>query len=346
MKRSCSRLLAAAAALALSVQSTGAASLPIALMTPRAAFPPPASRLAAFPAARPAAAAKTPAGRSWLESARVVSDFVLARVREELSSSYYAAEPAPKPESQEPETPMIAITAAPPAADADHAPAIITPLGVDAPPDRMMIVMEPGRRVDAVLSGQEQDFSTPPTAAVRPAPVLPPFRERWQEMNGLRARVSYLRSHGLVKLDAGGATAAFADGTTRRAPSQTSTRSFRGEFPIYFHDEVVEIELTVENKTGRTLRDVRLEAVQETFRPVGTEGAMDRALVGPRPRGGESRADARARNGGRLGGSLARRPAGRRHRSPRPRLAIRSPHANDTVPPSIYVRPLKYDGRA
>lgn len=268
MKRACTRLLAAAAAFALSVQSTGAASLPIALMTPRAAFPPPASRFAALPAARPAAAsaAVAPAGPSWVESARVVSDFALARLREELDS--LSAAPAPKAEAPDAGTPLIAITAAPPRA-AD--PGIVTPLGAGAPADRMMIVMEPGRSVEAVLTGRERDISAPPPADAGPAPVLPPFREPWREAGGLRARAVYLRSHGLIRADAGGYTAAFADGTTRRAAGPVLDTAFK-RFPIYFHDEEVEIELTVENKTGRTLRDVRLEAVQETFRPVGTEG--------------------------------------------------------------------------
>jgi hypothetical protein len=135
----------------------------------------------------------------------------------------------------------------------------------------MMVVMEPGRRVDAVLDGRERDFSAPPPVA-GPSPVLPPFHEKWLEQNGLRARVSYLHSHGVVTGDAGGFTAAFADGTTRRAPNAAMPRAYLREFPIYFHGQEVEIELTVENRTGRTLRDVRLEAVQETFRTVGGEG--------------------------------------------------------------------------
>ena len=276
MKRRCSRLLAAALAFALSAQSTGAASLPIALMTPRAAFPPPAARFAAFPAARPERAAvpkaPAPAGASWLESARLVSDFVVERLQEELAPApdpAPAAAPAPMSEG---EKNFIAQIAAAPAAIADSA-GIITPLspGVNSPADRMMVVMEAGRRVDAVLDGREQDFSAPPSVA-GPAPVLAPFREPWQEHDGLRARVTYLRSHGLIKLSADGFTAAFADGTVRRAANTILPKKLKRNFPIYFHGEEVEIELTIENKTGRTLNDVRLEAVQETFRSVGSEG--------------------------------------------------------------------------
>jgi hypothetical protein len=258
MKRRCSRLLAAAAALALSVQSTGAASLPVALMTPRAAFPPPAARFAAFPAARPAAAAKASAGESWLASARAVSDFVLERVRQELDP-----QPAPAPSSApaERDEPSPAAAAAVP----------VNP-GVGAPADRMLVVMEPGRRVDAVLDGSERDFSAPPTTVLGPAPAMDPFRDRWQETNGLRARLTYLRSHGLVKADARGFTAVFADGTTGRTESLRLPAAYFRDFPIYYHGEEVEIEITVENKTGRTLRDVRLEAVQETFRTVATDG--------------------------------------------------------------------------
>jgi hypothetical protein len=268
MKRFFSRLLAVAAALSLSVQSTGAASLPIFLMAPRAAFPPPAARFAAFPASRPAVA---PAGPSWLESARVVSGFVLERVRQELDPVPAAA---PAPAAAEGEKNFLAQLSPAPVAAA-QADAIITPLnpGVASPTDRMMVVMEPGRRVEAVLRGRDEDFSAPPPAVSGPAPILKPYRERWQEQNGLRARVSYLRSHGLIHVDPGGFTAAFADGTTRHAASQNIPKTSFSEFPIYFHGEEVEIELTVVNKTGRTLHDVRLGAVQETFRPVGTEGA-------------------------------------------------------------------------
>ena len=264
MKRLGTRLLAAAAAVALSVQSTGAASLPLSLMVPRAAFPPPAARFAAFPAARPAAAApaKAPAGPSWLESARVVSDFVLARIQEELA-------PAPAPQAEVPADNPFARSILPPPPVTNEA-GVITPLGPGSPSDRMMVVMEPGRHLDAVL--EPRDFATPPPLSPSgPAPVLPPFRGPWREANGLRARASFLRPHGLVHMDDGGFTAAYADGTRRRADGPTPLTALR-DFPIYFHDEVVEIRLTVENKTGRTLHGVRLEAVQETFRPVGTEG--------------------------------------------------------------------------
>jgi hypothetical protein len=268
MKRRCSRLLAAALAFALSAQSTGAASLPIALMTPRAAFPPPSARFAAFPAPRPApaAASKAPARASWLESARIVSDFVLERIQQELN-------PAPADESySEPIAPAVAGAIPPEIAPADGA--VITPLspGVNSPSDRMMVVMEAGRSVAAVLDGREQDFSAAPPAVSGPAPVLAPFREPWQEQNGLRARVSYIRSHGAITLDSDGFTAAFADGTIRHAPNTILPKKMKRNFPIYYHGEEVTIELTVENKTGRTLNDVRLEAVQETFRAVGTEG--------------------------------------------------------------------------
>lgn len=255
MKRACTRLLAAAAAVALSVQSTGAASLPLSLMAPRAAFPPPAARLAAFPA-RPAApaAAEAPAGPSWLDSARVVAEFVIAQVREELAPPAPAAAPreiVPATPAAEP-IPAAAPPAAPPA-------------------DRMMIVMDPGTSVEAVLRGDQRDFSTPPATHAGPEPVLPPFRGPRLEGGGLRARASFLKPHGLVRMDPRGFTAAFADGTVRRADGPVPVTSLR-EFPIYFRGEEVEIRLTVENKTGRALRDLRLEAVQETFRPVGTEG--------------------------------------------------------------------------
>lgn len=277
MKRRCSRLLAAALAFALSAQSTGAASLPIALMTPRAAFPPPAARFAAFPAAQPAAArlpsaapAKAPASAAWLESARIVSDFVLERLQEELNPPAPAAAPAPMPEERRDFA--APIPPAPPAS-ADS-PAIVAPLnpGVSSPADRMMVVMEPGRSVAAVLDPRDRDFSARPPVKAGPAPMLPPFREPWQEHDGLRARVSYLHSLGAISVDAAGFTAAFADGTVRRAPNTILPKDLRRRFPIYFHGQEVEIELVVENKTGRTLHDVRVEAVQETFRPVGTEG--------------------------------------------------------------------------
>ncbi|HXT00714.1 MAG TPA: hypothetical protein VN915_08580 [Elusimicrobiota bacterium] len=268
MKRACTRLLAAAAAVALSVQSTGAASLPLALTVPRAAFPPPASRFAAFPAAHPAAAApaKAPAGSSWLASARVVCDFVIAQVRAGLDPSTAPPPdlPAPGPDAPIPST-MSADSASP-----EPAP-LVMPLGSGAPADRMLIAMEPGRSVAAVLDGSERDFSTPPAAHAGPAPALAPFRGPRLDSGGLVARASFLRPRGLIRMDSRGFTASFADGTVRRADGPVPATALR-EFPIYFHDEEVEIRLTVENKTGRTLRGVRLEAVQETFRPVGTEG--------------------------------------------------------------------------
>lgn len=268
MKRACTRILAATAAVALSVQSTGAASLPFALTFPRAAFPPPASRFAAFPAARPAAApAKAPSGFAWLESAHVVADFVLARVQEELDPSLKAARAdRPAPDASAPMPSFAPMTSAP----QEPAP-IITPLNT-GPADRMMVVMEPGRSVDAVLrDGLERDFSTPPKTYAGPAPVLKPFHGPWREANGVRARASYFRPRGLIHTDPAGFTAVYADGTTLHATGHLPDTSLQ-EFPIYFHGEEVDIQLTIENKTGRTLRDVQLEAVQENFRPVGTEG--------------------------------------------------------------------------
>jgi len=255
-----SRPFAALAALALLAQATGAASLPVALLRAPGAFPPPAARFSAFPPARPAAAAKAapkPNGTSWLESARIVASYLLDQARELPAPP---AAPARFEEFARSE-PVRLIAATPPA------PA-------EAPANRMLVVMEKGVSVEAVLGrGDDGDFSARPAGAVsRPFPPMPPFREAWIEQGGLRARVSYLNPHGLMKGRPDGYRAVFADGTERRAPAARLDAAHQRTFPIYWHNERVDIELTLENRTGKTLRDVRVEAIQETFRPVGSEG--------------------------------------------------------------------------
>lgn len=251
-----SRPFAALAALAFLAQSTGAASLPAPLLGAPGAFPPPAARLSAFSPARPAAAAKAD-GTPWLESARVVAAYLLDQVREGAESF---APPARLDDSFRPEP--VRLIAAPP------------PEPVEAPMNRMLVVMEKGASVEAVIGrGDDGDFSTPPSSVVtRPFPTMPAFREAWIERGGLRARVAYQGPHGVVTGGPDGYRAVFADGTEHFAARPNLDAAYRRAFPIYWHNERVEIELTVENRGGKTLRDVRVEAIQETFRPVGTEG--------------------------------------------------------------------------
>ncbi|MDE2143377.1 MAG: hypothetical protein KGJ84_13290 [Elusimicrobia bacterium] len=267
MKRP-SRRFAALAALALLVQSTGAASLPMAVLHAPGAFPPPATRVAFFPPR--AAASVAPAGsnrgalRDWLESVRVVAAYLLAEAT------------APSPETA-PSTPApsgddvnktgryeeVALIAAPPPPAPDASPAT----------DRMLVVMAKGESVEGVIAPGDRDFSTPPApAAGLPSATVPDFREAWIEQEGLRARVTYRSPHGIVTGDAAGYRAVFADGTVRFAPARGLTAPFRRSFPIFFHNEAVTVELEIVNRTGGALRHVRVEAVQETFRPVGTEG--------------------------------------------------------------------------
>jgi hypothetical protein len=271
MNRRSSRLVAAAAALALLAQSTGAASLPALLPASGGAFFPPAARLGAFPpaAAKPAAApAKAPAGPSWLESARIVAAFVAERVGEELNSK-----PAP-PSARDPLFAPREARVEEPVRELAPGPAPAS----DPPADRMMVVMEPGLRVEAVIGDRFRvDWAARTPQADDADPILPPFREKWIERSGVRARVSYIGSHGIVRGDAAGFTAAYADGTSQRV-SRRNPAALRRGFPIYFHGEVIEIQLTFQNRTGRALKNVRLEAVQEVFHLTGTEG---RRLVPP-----------------------------------------------------------------
>ncbi|MFI5344849.1 MAG: hypothetical protein ACHQ51_00595 [Elusimicrobiota bacterium] len=267
MKRP-SRRLAAVAALAMLVQSTGAASLPVAVLHAPGAFPPPAGRLAAFP---PRAAQAAPAKPSWLREAAknwLESAGVVARALLEAPQAPEAAPSAPASANETAPSEEINFIAAPPRADA------VTPAT-----DRMLVVMAKGESVEAVLAPDGRDFSARPTPAGSPAgfvsapfPTVADFHENWIEQGGLRARVTYLHPHGTVTGTAEGYRAAFADGSRRFAPVRGLTAPFLRSFPIYWHDETVEIELTVENNTGRLLRHVRVEAGQETFRPVGTEG--------------------------------------------------------------------------
>lgn len=260
------RLLAVVAAAALFAQSTGAASLPAALTRFPAAFPPPAARLAAFPPARagaaaaPARRAGTEPGRlaAWLASAKVVAAALAGAAVE----AFAPAPPPPAPAGPAP-VPVNLIAALPGAAAPEPGPAR----------DRMLIVMEKGVRVEAVLGRGNGDFSARPAGAANaPFPSLPAFREPWVERDGLRARLTYRRPHGTVTGGADGYRAVFANGVERFAPVKGLPAPFLRAFPIYFRAERIEIEVTVVNRTDRTLRGVRVSAVQETFRPVGTEG--------------------------------------------------------------------------
>lgn len=250
MNRSASRLCAAAAALALLTQATGAADLPAALVHPPGAFPPPAARLAAVPARPAPAASPSSSGPGalarWLESARIVADYFLAA----------------------PETPAAAAPRPEPVAQAEPAPA-----ASEAPPaDRMLIRMAPGESVEAVLSAG-RDFSSRPASAVsRPFPTAAAHSEPWVGRGGLRGQVTYARPHGVVIGRPDGFHAVFADGSRHFAPEAEMPRALQREFAVYFHGEQIEVSMELVNKTGRALTDVRLEAVQETFRPVGTEG--------------------------------------------------------------------------
>jgi hypothetical protein len=146
---------------------------------------------------------------------------------------------------------------------------------VEAPArDRMLIAMAPGERLEGVIGRGDADFSTPPSSALRvsaPMPALPAFHERWFEQSGLSAQVSYLHPHGVVHGFSDGYVAVFADGT-KRYVAEKLLPAFQREFPIYWHGEQIEVELTLVNRTGHPLRGVRVSAVQETFRPVGGEG--------------------------------------------------------------------------
>ncbi len=88
MKSRSARLAAAASALALCVQSTGAASIPAMMLPSAGTFVPAAARFGPLPSARLAAAAPArkpaaPSGPSWLESAQIVAAFAFARLNEE-----------------------------------------------------------------------------------------------------------------------------------------------------------------------------------------------------------------------------------------------------------------------
>lgn len=262
MKRP-SRPLAALAAAVLLAQSTGAASLSPGLFRAPGAFPPPSARFAAFPpkaAAAPRPASGPSALSRWLDDARVVARALL----EELLAS--APQDAPEPKRPERAEPMAGpITAALPAAEPEAA----LPQG-----DRMLIAMPKGESVEAVIVEGEPAFPRPdPIPAVAPAAVSPDFQERWVEEGGVRARLTYRAPHGLVTGVDGGFRFNFAGGQVRFAPQAVVPELYHRSYPIYWQDERVEISVTVVNRTGKTLKGLRVEAGQETFRPVGTEGA-------------------------------------------------------------------------
>lgn len=273
MRRS-TRTLAAAVLLPFLSQATGAASLPALVLVPPAAHLPPPSRFPSAPKAAPKAA---PAGPSWWDSAEVVASFLSGMAREALApapvgrtapavrpDAVLPADPPARPESP---APVFESVAAPPAET-------VTPLSA-GPRDRMLIAMEPGTRVVAVAGRNglfDQDLSAPPPAFDEAASAsLPPFRDRWLNGSGVSARVSYAGPHGRVRGFPDGYVAVFADGRKRYAPGRIPA-PFQREFPIYYHGELVRIELELVNRSGRDLTGVSVSAVQETFRPVGGEG--------------------------------------------------------------------------
>lgn len=245
--------LAVAALIPFLAQATGAASLPALVIAPPGAFAPPPARSAPRAAAAKKAA---PSGPSWLDSARVVLDYLAEEARAALNP------PAPAP----------APRAVPPPLPAEEpAPMIVAP-PAEAPKDRMLVSMEPGVRIVGIIGRGDVDFSQPPAPALAfSAKSLPPFREKWIEQSGVRARLTYLHPHGTVHGAPDGYTAVFAGGETRRVAGDLPP-AYRRDFPIYWHGEQVEVEMELVNGTDRTLRGLRVESVQESFRPVGTEG--------------------------------------------------------------------------
>lgn len=252
--------LAVAVLLPFLAQATGAASLPAVMIAPPGAFMPPGARLGAIPKAAAAKTAPRAAGESWLDSARVVARFLYELTRETPPAARPSL-PAPRAEAVPPTIPETAV----------EMPAPV----VEAPArDRMLIAMAPGERLEGVIGRGDTDFSTPPSSALRvaaPMPTLPAFHERRFEQAGLSAQVSYLNPHGVVHGFSDGYVAVFADGMKRYVAEKLQP-AFQREFPIYWHGEQIEVELTLVNRTGHPLRGVRVSAVQETFRPVGGEG--------------------------------------------------------------------------
>lgn len=274
MKRRTSRLLAALTAAALFAQSTGAASLPAGLMLPPAGrFLPPPARLAAMPGPAPAPAAAAPRraakpdGTSWLESARIVAAWLIEQA---------TADPAPATAVAETVAPEVRplldasrqstfVSAAP----EEPAP-VVTPLAT-GPADRMLVKMEPGERVEAAGIEAIAAMMGPMSRESMDA-RMPAFRDRALSAGGLRARLSYLKPHGVVRGEPGGFFAEMATGATHFAAQATMPPEYLRGFPVYYHDEAVTIEFQVVNETGRTLRGASLEAIQENFRVRGEGG--------------------------------------------------------------------------
>jgi hypothetical protein len=276
--------VAAATALSFLAQATGAASLPAAMLPGAGAFPPPAARFGAFPTApraplaAPAKKAAAPSNPSWLDSMKIVADFALARLDEEFAPAP-AVDPFPalaaeRAAGRDPEE--FRAIAAPDAAPSEADSSVITPLapGLNSPADRMMVVMEPGRHVEAVIDNNFVQPALPPQVAIESLlrQTLPPFLEPVVEGGGLRAQLAYVGSHGLLSGTQDGFIFRFRNYQSQLV-SEAVPKSCRRDFPVYFSAEEIELSMTVENKTGRTLTGVTLEAIQETFRPSGTEGA-------------------------------------------------------------------------
>ena len=241
------RTLAVISLLAFTAQTTGAADI-ARLMTPAGAHvvlrAPPPNRPAPSEPVKPA-----DEGPSWLDRIVGGAKALWEMHRSAPTMTVIIADP------YRPLDATTAISAAPPVVEAS--PAV----------DRMLIVGGSG----VIGAFGELDPSVLPR--LRSTPYAERFTGFWSAGASVSVRVDYLEPWGVNKADAEGFTLLFKNHSPRRILSRGPVPPLlRREHPIYFAGDVVTVELTLRNDTGRTLKDVLVQSTHEGLMLDGSQG--------------------------------------------------------------------------
>ncbi len=288
------RFAASAMAVALLVETTGAADL-ARMMGPAAhpgfyappggppGFPPGVAAAKAAPApAGPGLAARFGAlfleaagavrGRFLEDSGALPSGRILNvswAARPEPTLTREAVEPEPVPPRPEPEYPLeaVALLEAPGGALAPGPAPTAAPI-----PDRMTVLAGPeilgvwnrSAAVESLRSAVEVSA---------PSVYRPRFEMPWVEGRGVRLRVVYLGSLGETRVDARGVELILAGYQNARVGGVVP-RPPQGSYPVYRSRQTIVYEIEVQNTSRENLSDLWVYSRQESLDPSGRMGRL------------------------------------------------------------------------
>jgi hypothetical protein len=112
---------------------------------------------------------------------------------------------------------------------------------------------------------------TAPLAAF-PAGMMPPMVGAWNEGKGLRYRLIYRHPVAFSQASAGGIQYNLP-GKFMQNPSEVVPQRYWGTYPVYYHGQMVEYDIEIENTGKTSLRDLAVTAAEEVFNGQGGPGA-------------------------------------------------------------------------